>query len=266
MGRSDEMKNLRVAIALAMGAVSCMAVVISCALRPFRVPDHQTAGGVQREPSESARAAVEQTIERARALLGRQGQSVVEPDALLRDVRESLLGLSSGDPERYLAFRSASGLVFNREGARQLAGIWYDRQIVDRLPGAELSDGEMLRYVWATADQRRMRIQALLPERTRAGRGTLISPDEPDEWPYAGAAQFCSCLFLPSSGPFQRSEGEQLDRSERSAHVTVGVRFAGDIVGHLRLNYFFDEATRSWVPVTIAVASSAEDFWPWPVF
>lgn len=209
-----------------------------------------------------ARAAIS-TAERN---LRETDESVVHVDELLTDARETILALCSSEPDSYLRFRDAKGMVLSVPAAIGMAEFFHDRKIISSAPPKNPSAVEIMRFLWSTRSERRMDIADIIPELTRAGRGTLINSKSPNTWPYGSAAQFSGCLFDGPSGRVSRADGERLNDTDRSAHVVFGVLLADGATAHIRLNYFYDDRAKIWVPVTIATGSSARDFWPWPVF
>lgn len=219
-----------------------------------------------RPPAGAVKLQIGAVVDRVRRALTNDANGVVLPDALLTDVNATLAAIVGGDSDEYFDYRMSNGGVFNRKHAIGLLGTWNDLKIIDVPVAPEMTDRELLATVWRTAPARRMQFQSLLPDESQAGRGATIRFGSPGaHWPYSGV-QSASALFMPKSGPISHADGSQLDGTDRSAHVTVAGILADGTKAYLRLNYFFDEASRQWIAVTIGAGSDAKDYWPWPVF
>lgn len=257
------MSKARIGLA---AVVLCVALGVGVASRRAARPSDTTA----RAPAEPLQLdrlenQVDAALRLASVSLAAPASEVVDLDSLLQDMRSTLLGIISGDSDRYFDFRMESGASFKRQYAQGLLDQWRDRKIVSVRAPPQATDKELFAALWGSAPERRMSLRGILADQTRAGRGTVFVFGDRQEWPYSGA-QFASSVFCPRAGPFSQDTGDRLDGTDRSAHVLLGVRLADGTPGYLRLNYFYDDAQRRWFPVTIVAGSDDPEYWPWPLF
>ncbi|HZW07721.1 MAG TPA: hypothetical protein VFF65_11420 [Phycisphaerales bacterium] len=259
--------QLRPSIALAV-LVASVAVIVGCELKEYKeravARDKVDAGAWPLEaPDERAFNAV--LAELTRRLKAGDAR-VVMPDKLVEDVGVTVRSFIDGDGARYHDFRKAQGLVLKRPFVQALTDEWAAQKIIHHPIEAGLSDREFVRRLWATAPQRNMAIVRVSMEGGDAGpRTTFVFGEERSGWPY-DALQGSSAAYSINEHGLTEAAVRELEGTDRSAHITLRADFADGSVGHIRLNYFYIEASGVWVPVTCCAATPPSRYWPWILF
>lgn len=192
------------------------------------------------------------------------GESVfIAPDDLAACASATLRSLLSGDPEPYLIEMTNRGAVADAENGRGVGRQWEEWKLIEPLDLTGLDGVTVFRKLWEVRDPR-MRIQAARPEWVVADRGMAVRFGR-DVWDFDGV-RICWSMILPPGGRPTQEEGDAVDDTRASSHVTVAVRYGDGAAGLLRMNFMYHEKDGHWYPITLAVGSEAKDQWPFPFF
>jgi hypothetical protein len=188
--------------------------------------------------------------------------SIEDREQFVDEASAALWALVSGDGEAYYRKQIARGVVLDREMAEALAKRWREWGLA--ACESDSSDRELYLCLWNSRARRLMELPTIDLDRIEAGRG-LVALMGTRAWPLSGIRGQRS-LLISERGPLTQVEGSSIDGTSRSAHVTLPVVFTGQQHGLLRLNFYFEAETLQWRPVVIAIGSSADEQWPWPMF
>ncbi len=188
----------------------------------------------------------------------------IAPQDLYDCARAVLVSVLSGDPAPYLTEMLARGSTIDRAMCLAIAEEWADWRLIAAFDAARLDTTDLFRALWAEQSARAMNILELRPDWTQVGVGMSVDYAR-DSWPYEGV-RACMSTLIPPGGRLAGSAGQRLDGTPASAHITVLVVYGDEKKGLLRINFFYESATRRWYPITLAVGSDALDQWPFPFF
>lgn len=186
------------------------------------------------------------------------------PRDLYECARAVLLSLLSGDSTPYLVTMSARAATIDHAMCLAIAEDWSEWRLIHPLDTSHMDDAHLFQTLWSERSTRRMDIHALDQQWAEIGVGMSVDYAR-DRWPYEGVRASMS-VFIPPTGRLSASEGQRIDGTPSSAHVTVRVVYGDGQAGMLRVNFFYDTTAGRWYPITLSVASDSLEQWPFPFF
>lgn len=156
----------------------------------------------------------------------------------------------SADFEPYKRMTEEVGLIFNDKMATEVLRqyrAWDLYSELDTLEERGLDTLDLFQYAWEHPAPRAMDIVSLSIDSITAGVGLQV---DGSQWPYPGwQAQFT--VFHRDAGELTIDEGEEIERTGRSAFIVFAVGLADGRRGHIRLTMFEDPVSKRWLPLNL---------------